>query len=352
MTKKELRKISIQFRTLSSQMLKIDSEEERVHIVAFYNFITETAFIHDYIEECHQRDYDFEEEFKHLGYHEKLDLPSDQKELIDFEYQLMMYIVEGKRWLFSFGQHYSSSNKYADMITAFMRKVIEPFVVALRNYLELSLIDASEESDKSTTTDKVSIFLSYCQKDEGIANEIDNRLGNKLKEVAQISRDIRDVPYHQSFKQFMQSIQDHDYVIMLISDHYLKSRNCMYEVLESIKDARYQDRIMYIVLNDKDKQYLTPPCDESIAVDVFSNEGQMEYILYWQQKEKELKDQIARIGDPAASINHSKELTIVRKIQLELPELLSFIKEHNGWSLAKHIGDDFISMCRFMKLDV
>ena len=37
MTKKELRKISLQYRTLASQMLKIDSEEEKVHIKAFFD---------------------------------------------------------------------------------------------------------------------------------------------------------------------------------------------------------------------------------------------------------------------------------------------------------------------------
>ena len=40
MTKKALRKISLQYRTLSSQMLKIDSQEEIGCIQAFYDFIT------------------------------------------------------------------------------------------------------------------------------------------------------------------------------------------------------------------------------------------------------------------------------------------------------------------------
>lgn len=349
MTKKELRKISIQFRTLSSQMLKIDSEEERVHIIAFYNYITETAFIHDYIDQCHQQDYDFEEIFKQLGYHEKLVLPSDQKELIDFEYQLLKYICEGKRRLSSIGDHYTTSNKYADMIVALMRKIIEPFVVALRSYLELSMIDMDDIEAGDKDPEGISAFLSYCQKDTGIADEIDNRLKAKLQDIIRISRDIRDVAYHQSFKQFMQSIQDHDYVIMVISDHYLKSRNCMFEVLESMKDARYKDRLLYIILKDEDRQYLSDTVDGTIAAEVYSNEGQTKYILYWKQKEKELQDQIDQIGDPALAINLIKEQSVVRKIQLELPDFFDFVKEYNGLSLAEHISEDFDSMSSFMK---
>ena len=251
----------------------------------------------------------------------------------------------------SIGEHYTTSNNYADMIVALMRKMVEPFVVTLRSYLELSMIDTDDIEAGDKDPEGISAFLSYCQKDSGIADEIDNRLKTKLQDKIRISRDIRDVEYHQSFKQFMQSIQDHDYVVMLISDHYLKSRNCMFEVLESIKDARYQNRILYIVLNDEDKQYLADPCDESIAADVYSNEGQMKYTLYWQVQEKELLDQIARIGDPVQSTKQIKELKVVRKIQLELPDFLDFIKEYNGWTLSKHISDGFDSMCRFMNLN-
>ena len=52
MTKKELRKISLQYRTLSSQMLKIDSQEEVNYIQMFYDYITNTPVIFDYIQKC------------------------------------------------------------------------------------------------------------------------------------------------------------------------------------------------------------------------------------------------------------------------------------------------------------
>ena len=258
MTKKELRKISLQFRTLSSQMLKITDQEEKVYIQAFYNFITETPFIHDYIVSCHRKEYDFEAVFKELGYRGKLVLPADQAELIDYEFQLIQFILNSKRQLFYYGERYTSSNKLADMISAFMRKVIEPFVVALRSYLEISLIDA-DDNELSEETDVKTIFLSYCQKDSDIADIIDSGLATKLQSKATISRDVRDVGYHESFKRFMRSIHKHDYVVMLLSDHYLKSRNCLYEVVEALKDSRYASKILFVVLTDNDKKYLKHP---------------------------------------------------------------------------------------------
>ena len=62
MTKKELRKISLQYRTLSSQMLKIDSQEEINCVKIFFDYITKIPFIMAYISDCHKEDYDFAED--------------------------------------------------------------------------------------------------------------------------------------------------------------------------------------------------------------------------------------------------------------------------------------------------
>ena len=67
MTKKELRKISLQYRTLSSQMLKIDSQEEINCVKIFFDYITNTSFIMEYISECHKENYDFAEIYKNFG---------------------------------------------------------------------------------------------------------------------------------------------------------------------------------------------------------------------------------------------------------------------------------------------
>ena len=349
MTKKELRKISLQFRTLSSQMLKVNSQEEIIYIRAFYNYITETPFIYEYILSCHHNDYDFETIFKELGYRDRLVLPVDQADLIDYEYQLIQFVLTGKRQLFFYGEHYTSSNKFADMITAFMRKVIEPFVVALRSYLEISLIDADDSEAAETVTEKT-IFLSYCQRDSDIADLIDNHLREKLKEKARISRDIRDIAFHESFGQFMRTIQDHDFVILLISDHYLKSRNCMFEVLEAIKDSRFENKIIFIVLKDEDKSLMAVPCEESIAANVYNPAGQTQYTLYWKQKENELQAQIDEIGDPTYAISQIKEKRIVAKILLDLPELIEFVRDSKGLPLSAHISEDFSSILKFMGL--
>lgn len=351
MTKKELRKISLQYRTLSSQMLKIDSQEEINCVKIFFDYITNTSFIMEYISECHNENYDFAEIYKNKSWNDMLTLPDSQEAIIDYGYQLLQYILDGPKQLHALAYGYSSSKKFKDMIAAFMRKTVEPFVTAVKSYLELSLLDCPEnESEVTTELQEKTLFLSYCQKDSDIANMIEGGLAPHINGKARISRDIRDVEYHESFKKFMQTIETHDFVIMIISDHYLKSRNCMFEVLEVIKDSQFQKKLAFIVLSDGDIQYYQDQSLPSIGAKVYSLEGQTTYSLYWAKVEKELQEQIEALGDPTRAIHQIKEKRIVQKILLDLPEFMEFIKDAKGLPLTEHIKTEFKDILNFMGL--
>jgi hypothetical protein len=92
-----------------------------------------------------------------------------------------------------------------------------------------------------------SIFISYSSKNKLIANEIDNdfkRIGIRL------TRDERDLKDYEIISQFMKRVRECDYILMIISDAYLKSRNCMYEMLEFKKEKGYEKRVLPILLKD------------------------------------------------------------------------------------------------------
>lgn len=351
MTKKELRKISLQYRTLSSQMLKIDSQEEINCVKIFFDYITNTPFIIEYISECHKENYDFAEIYKNKSWNDMLALPDSQEAIVDYGFQLLQYILEGPKQLHVLAFGYSSSKKFKDMIAAFMRKAIEPFVTAVKSYLELSLIDCPEnELEVTAESQEKTLFLSYCQKDSDIANLIEDGLAPHISGKAKISRDIRDVEYHESFKKFMQTIEKHDFVIMIVSDHYLKSRNCMFEVLEVLKDSQFQQKLAFIVLSDSDIQYYQDQNVPSIGAKIYSLEGQTAYSLYWAKIEKALQDQIDALGDPTRAIHQIKEKRIVQRILLDLPEFMEFIKDAKGLPLSEHIESEFKDILKFMGL--
>lgn len=349
MTKKELRKISLRYRTLSSQMLKIDSQEEINCIQMYYNYITDTPVIFNYIKSCHRTDYDFKDIYAKKEWNDILELPSSQESLVDYGYQLLQYILDGPKYLYVLGRGYTGSNKFKDAIEAFMRKSIEPFVVAIRSFLEIELIDCDDGLDVNTPEIKT-IFLSYCQKDSDVADIIDEKLGSLIKDKAKISRDIRDVEYHESFKRFMQSIEQHDYVITLISDSYFKSRNCMYEVLEVVKDSRFSDKLVFVVLKNEDLRYYKTKPVNDIGADVYSTSGQTAYSVYWRNQEQELQRQIDELGDPTYAITQIKEKKVVQKILLDLPEFIEYVRDSKGLPLSEHLENEFSEMRKFMNI--
>ena len=349
MTRKELQKISLQYRTFASQMLKINSQEEIYCIQQFFDFIKDTPFLMSYISECVAEDYDFKHIFETKGWHGILDLPSSQKELVSYGYQLINYVLDGPKQLIGLCMGYTSSNKFSDNIEAFMRKSIEPFVVSVRTYIELCFIDIDDENDNTEQLGK-NVFLSYCQRDKDIADCLDENISKLLEGKATLSRDIRDVEYHESFKKFMQSIEKHDYVISIISDNYLKSRNCMYEMLEVAKDSNFSQRLLFIVLTDEDVKYYNEAPTQSIGADVYSVAGQAKYSKYWSQVDKQLDSEIDEIGNSIYAINQIKEKKIIQKILLDLPDFLEFIRDNKGLSLTEHIENGFSDMVSFMKL--
>ncbi|SDB16471.1 TIR domain-containing protein [Eubacterium oxidoreducens] len=345
--RKELQKISLKYRTLSGQLLKVNAQSEIYCIQQFYDFITNTPLLISYINECRITEYDFKKIFSEKGWNSVLDLPADEKELVSYGYQLLEYILDGPKELFGLCMGYTDSRKFSDNIEAFIRKSIEPFVVALRTYLEIEFIEA--DNDKPSTDKEIkNIFLSYCQKDTDIANYLEEKLQPVIEGKATISRDIRDVEYHESFKRFMNSIEKHDYVITLISDRYLKSRNCMYEMLEVVKDSNFSKRLVFVVISEKDRSLYKAEQDLLIEAGVYTASGQAEYSKYWTAEKHKLEREIEEIGNPVYAISQIKEVKVLEKILLDLSDFLEFIRDNKGLSISEHTEENFASMLSFM----
>ena len=114
------------------------------------------------------------------------------------------------------------------------------------------------------------IFLSYAWANTEVADEIDN----DFKSIGiSFIRDVRDLAYRGSIKEFMQSVGESDFVLMLISDEYLHSENCMHEVTELFATHQFRDRILPIVLDN--------------ARHIFKPLERAKYYDHWKEKLKE-----------------------------------------------------------------
>ena len=137
------------------------------------------------------------------------------------------------------------------------------------------------------------IFLSYAQANSDIANLIENDL-NAVNLI--FTRDLRDLKYRNSIKEFMQRIGKSDYVLMIISDEYLRRSNCMYEVLELLNTHEFEKRIIPILLEN--------------AMNIFDNTKRVTYYDFWNEEIIKAQERYAKHqnNDHLEQLKHFKEI--------------------------------------------
>jgi len=153
------------------------------------------------------------------------------------------------------------------------------------------------------------IFLSYCHKDKEIADRLDKFF---ITKNILLTRDVRDALPYSNLIKYMKTIRDHDYVISLISDAYLKSTNCMFEVIQFIQEKKYIEKIFPIIIDKKD--------------DIFNKEKHINYISFWQNKYKRFRIKINKLENTGTAPSHV-ELGKIDKIQSNIGEFLDKIAE-------------------------
>lgn len=96
---------------------------------------------------------------------------------------------------------------------------------------------------------KREVFISYAW--GGESEEIADALERAFKEKGVvIRRDKRDVGFKGSIGAFMDELGEGKSVVLVISEKYLKSANCCYELVRISNRGAFKDRIFPIVLTD------------------------------------------------------------------------------------------------------
>ena len=158
--------------------------------------------------------------------------------------------------------------------------------------------------------EKVKIFLSYCWNDSDEADKIYDYFSKKHN--IEIWRDTIKIEAWRSIKEYMQSINNTDYAILLISESYLKSVNCMYEVLEVMKNRDYKDKIFPVV----------------ICLDIYKSERVASYVKYWENEYRSL-ERILKNLNIENSGNLVQKLKQLKKISLSIADFLVEISDMN-----------------------
>lgn len=167
---------------------------------------------------------------------------------------------------------------------------------------------------------KPTIFVSYNHNQADYANKI----VQEVSFAANIVIDKNLSPW-SNLTEFMESIREQDFAVLLISDLYLKSQNCMFEASQLMRDKNWLDKVMFIVFEDAD------------VYDVYRHE---KYIRYWQSKREKLDKQINQISQTstqsiAGMVDAAREID---EIQRNISSLLAEIRRAKNPTLEDGIS--------------
>ena len=168
------------------------------------------------------------------------------------------------------------------------------------------------------------VFISYAWGDEReeIVNQIDEAL---QKRGITIIRDKRDLGYKGSISGFMERIGQGNCVIVVISDKYLRSPNCMFELVEIAENRGFHDRIFPVILAD---------------ADIYDPVKRIEYVKHWEQKRAELAEAMQSV-DPANLQGIREEMDLYDRIRNKVSGLASTLKDMNALTPVMHRGSNF-----------
>lgn len=168
------------------------------------------------------------------------------------------------------------------------------------------------------------VFISYAW--GGDREEIVNRIDQALQQRGlKIIRDRRELGYKGSIPAFMERIGQGNCVILVISDKYLRSPNCMFELVEIAANNQLNDRIFPIVLAD---------------AEIYDPVKRLRYIKYWEKKRNALAKAMQGV-DPANLQGIRDDIDLYDRIRDKISGLASLLRDMNTLTPEMHQDSDF-----------
>jgi hypothetical protein len=172
--------------------------------------------------------------------------------------------------------------------------------------------------------DNRKVYISYAWRgdSERVANELDEAFE---KRGIVIVRDKRDLGYKGVISEFMKEIGRGYAVVVVICDKYLKSDNCMFELVEIAKNKDMHDRIFPIVLHD---------------ADIYQPINKADYVAYWENKKEALDTKLRTLKSENLQ-GLREDIDNYAAIRAHIAGLTSMLKDMNTLTPEMHENANF-----------
>ncbi|WP_430013395.1 HEAT repeat domain-containing protein [Microcystis ichthyoblabe FBCC-A1114] len=171
------------------------------------------------------------------------------------------------------------------------------------------------------------VYISYNWQED--SNEMANQLVQAFEAKGiEIIRDKTHTSYKDSIKNFMRQIGQGKCVVAVISDRYLKSENCMFELVEIARNGDFYQRIFPIILPD---------------ARIHKDFERIDYLKYWEDEKSQLQAKYKQI-DLAKTNSILETVNLYDEIRGNIDNLTNILKDMNTLNIDLHRQSEFAAM--------
>lgn len=206
--------------------------------------------------------------------------------------------------------------------------------VKVAHFAQINCNSMKEHNELASV--KQPIYLSYAWGDTGEQGESREKIVKELISTLEadsrfaLKYDKKEVGYRKSIREFESELVQAKQIVVVLSDRYLKSSHCMFELLQIFRKsgseaAEFREKIVPIVLPD---------------AKIHDTKSIIAYIKHWKEDVEDLKKDIDDIGwDLAASV--IPDFTERKEIMSHIGELAKIIGDVNTLKPQELSADNF-----------
>jgi Leucine-rich repeat (LRR) protein/GTPase SAR1 family protein len=173
------------------------------------------------------------------------------------------------------------------------------------------------------------VFVSYNWTDENI------RLVDQIEAVLKdngivLRRDLNEVAYRDSIRDFMKRMAAGDAVIAILSKGYLESPYCMFELTEIAANGDLRSRIYPVIMPD---------------ANISNSIGRLGYISHWQSRIDELESALKEHSAANLPGVH-QDLDDFTRYRAAIDGILNTLRDMNTLTPAQHTALNFQDIAR------
>lgn len=151
------------------------------------------------------------------------------------------------------------------------------------------------------------------------------------KQQIEVVYDHKDLQYRGSINAFMQELGKARAVILIISNKYLQSEYCMFELLQIYDNQQFLHRIFPVVLDE---------------VQISKSTDRLDLIKFWEEQQHLLESKIRELKSLAHIQGITDDLNLYGDIRKHIAKFTHILKDINTLNISTHYEENFNSLVR------